>query len=196
MLRLVSERENTVPMSRSAPPGATSQLTASVAPLRRPADRRDLKTASWRAHARQGSFLQPLWGGLHARTRPTRAAHTRARVARGASEPTANIAHRAYSCMARWRSSPTNANKWPEASRAFRERRSASHHCRGSMPPRSRDMSRAMHASAAAPKRAHSAFRAAVSVPSSSHGSAAPNERVQNGLVGLAGASASHRRGG
>ena len=98
--------------------------------------------------------------------------------------------------MARWRSNPTNANKWREASRAFREPRSAPHHCRGSMPPRSRDMSRAKHGSTAARQRAHPAFRATASVPSSSHRPAAPDERVYNGIVGLAGASASYRRGG
>ena len=42
-----------------------------------------LKKASWRARARQAPFLRPLWGGLNTRTRPTRAAYTRARVVRG-----------------------------------------------------------------------------------------------------------------
>ena len=70
-----------------------------------------LKKASWRARASQAPFLRPLWGGLNTRTRPTRAAYTRARVVRGASEPTTNIACRAYSCTARRRCrlSPTKA---------------------------------------------------------------------------------------
>ena len=110
-----------------------------------------LKKASWRARARQVPFLRPLWGGLHTRTRPTRAAHMRARVARGASEPTANIACRAYSCTARRRCSPTKATKWREASRAVREARLASHDCRGPTPPQPRNTSRAMHANAVAP---------------------------------------------
>ena len=59
---------------------------------RGPAGGGTLKEASWRARARQVPFLRPLWEGSHSQTRPTRAAHTRARVARGASEPKANIA--------------------------------------------------------------------------------------------------------
>ena len=34
-----------------------------------------LKAASWRARARQGPYLRPLWGGPHTRTRLTTAAH-------------------------------------------------------------------------------------------------------------------------
>ena len=64
------------------------------------------------------------------------------------------------------------------------------------MPLRSRDIGSAMHASAAARQCAHSAFRAAASVPSSRHKPAALNERVHNVLVGLAVAIASYRRGG
>ena len=110
-----------------------------------------LKKASWRARARQVPFLRPLWGGLNTRTRPTRAAYTRARVIQGASEPTTNIACRAYSCTARRRCSPTKATKWREASRAVREARLASHDCRGPTPPQPRNTSRAMHANAVAP---------------------------------------------
>ena len=53
-----------------------------------------------------------------------------------------------------------------------------------------------MHANAVAPQRAHPAFRAAASVPSSSRRAAAPDERVHNVPVGLAGANASYRHSG
>ena len=139
-------------------------------------------------------FLRPLWGGLNTRTRPTRAAYTRARVVRGASEPTTNIACRAYSCTARRRCSPTKATKWREASRAVREARFASHDCRGPTPPQPRNTSRAMHANAVAPQRAHPAFRAAASVPSSSRRAAAPDERV--GTMCLSGSPAPTPRTG
>ena len=118
-----------------------------------------------------------LWGGLHPRTRPTRAAHMRARVARGASEPTANIACRAYSCTARRRGSPTKATEWRQASRAFREPRSAAHDCRGPVPPQSRNMSRAKHGSAAARQRTPSDFRTAATVPCSGRRPVAPDGR-------------------
>ena len=131
---------------------------------RGPAGGGTLKEASWRARARQVPFLRPLWEGSPLQTRPTRAAHMRARVARGASEPTANIACRAYSCTARRRGSPTKATEWRQASRAFREPRSAAHDCRGPVPPQSRNMSRAKHGSAAAhalgfPRRSHGAVQ-------------------------------------
>ena len=60
--------------------------------LRRPAVRRDLKDASWRARARQEPFLRPLWGGPHTRTRPTRATHYDADTTMKRTEPTTNIA--------------------------------------------------------------------------------------------------------
>ena len=99
--RRTSERRRAhlaLPMSHSAPAQDTSRLARKrhLPSLlgRGPWSRcgGTLKEASWRARARQEPFLRPLWGGLHARTRLTRAAHMRAWVARGASEPTANIA--------------------------------------------------------------------------------------------------------
>ena len=62
---------------------------------RGPAGGGTLKEASWRARARQVPFLRPLWEGSPSQTRPTRAAHMRAWVARSTSEPTANIEYRA-----------------------------------------------------------------------------------------------------
>ena len=97
--------------------------------------------------------------------------------------------------MAWRRSSPTKAKNWREPSRAVREARFASHHCRGPAPPQSCDISRIKHASAKAQQRAHSAFRVAASVPTSSHRLAAPDERVHTVVVGLAGTSAAYRRG-
>ena len=163
---------------------------------RGPAGGGTLKEASWRARARQVPFLRPLWEGSPSQTRPTRAAHMRARVARGASEPTANIACRAYSCTARRRGSPTKATEWRQASRAFREPRSAAHDCRGPVPPQSRNMSRAKHGSAAARQRTPSDFRAAATVPCSGRRPVAPDGRVHTVLVRLAGASTAYLRGG
>ena len=120
----------------------------------------------------------------------------RARVARGASEPTANIACRAYSCTARRRGSPTKATEWRQASRAFREPRSAAHDCRGPVPPQSRNMSRAKHGSAAARQRTPSDFRTAATVPCSGRRPVAPDGRVHTVLVRLAGASTAYLRGG
>ena len=120
----------------------------------------------------------------------------RARVARGASEPTANIACRAYSCTARRRGSPTEATEWRQASRAFREPRSAAHDCRGPVPPQSRNMSRAKHGSAAARQRTPSDFRTAATVPCSGRRPVAPDGRVHTVLVRLAGASTAYLRGG
>ena len=120
----------------------------------------------------------------------------RALVARGASEPTANIACRAYSCTARRRGSPTKATEWRQASRAFREPRSAAHDCRGPVPPQSRNMSRAKHGSAAARQRTPSDFRTAATVPCSGRRPVAPDGRVHTVLVRLAGASTAYLRGG
>ena len=120
----------------------------------------------------------------------------RARVARGASEPTANIACRAYSCTARRRGSPTKTTEWRQASRAFREPRSAAHDCRGPVPPQSRNMSRAKHGSAAARQRTPSDFRTAATVPCSGRRPVAPDGRVHTVLVRLAGASTAYLRGG
>ena len=120
----------------------------------------------------------------------------RAWVARGASEPTANIAYRALPCVTRRLYSPTKATKWRQPSRAIREAPFASHHCRGPMPPQSRDIGRVRHASTAARQRAHSVFRAAASVLSSGRRPTTPDERVHNVVVGLGGASTACRRGG
>ena len=92
--------------------------------------------------------------------------------------------------------SPTKATKWRQPSRAIREAPFASHHCRGPMPPRSRDIGRVRHASTAARQRAHSVFRAAASVLSSGRRPTTPDERVHNVVVGLGGASTACRRGG
>ena len=64
------------------------------------------------------------------------------------------------------------------------------------MPPRSGYIGRVRHGSTAARQRAHSGFRAAASVLSSSRRLTTPDERVHHVVVGLAGASTACRRGG
>ena len=64
------------------------------------------------------------------------------------------------------------------------------------MPPQSRNISRAGHASTAAGQRAHRNFRAAASVLASGRRPTTPDERWHKVVVGLAGASTTSRRGG